>query len=345
MVINSGIITFTGSAEEELAALSAEMRLRKILLALQTQEMPSETKADLYHLLLVLADLFSASLPSVEDDPMDTLRAASRDMNLGRLLRERGIFRVYRLSKMQAVVEDPEERTLQIPFYALQPNPDTGRHFTSREEFLIWFCREAHIPRSLIFQRLAAIDKLIDLGIDLEEAFTIILSKPYAIQETLNLVAAWDKGELCGVHPAIAERLATKLLPEQVSTVSLLAEQIQDEDDPDERQKLQDRLKETVRPAIAGLIREVAAHPSVRDVLEYVRHDLVSRPEVRYFWDYSQDCPVIEFTRKSVDPHGTEYISQIQTFPLVPDIPALPDEVRCDLMKRLPIRNREKLDN
>jgi hypothetical protein len=90
-------------------------------------------------------------------------------------------------------------------------------------------------------------------------------------------------------------------------------------------------------------VREVAEHPSVRDAMDFVRHDIAARPEIGYRWDNERDELVIELLRKAQDPHGVEYISDVLTIRMIPD-PAMPSEVRRDLTTRLPVKNREVLD-
>jgi hypothetical protein len=72
----------------------------------------------------------------------------------------------------------------------------------------MWFCKSARVSRSIVFQRIASIEKLTGIGFSLDDAYQIILTKPYAIRETLNEVGEWSHGELTAVAPDVAVRLA-----------------------------------------------------------------------------------------------------------------------------------------
>ena len=349
MSMPSAIIRFTESAEEELSILAKEMRLSKLVENLTPQsQIPEDLKDDLRHLLVTLSDLFSTSLPPLEDSPLETLRLASRDINLSRVLRERGLMRVYRLlnEKVEVVEADPFTSTPMkalVPLFMTQANPDDGTKFLRREDFIGWFCAEAKVPRSLVFMRMATIDKLLTLGFTLDDAYSTILMKPSAIRDTLNLVGTWDKGELVDVRPEVATRLAERMLPDQVEQVQQLVDVVTNENaDEEEQEEARQRLNETLKPAVTQLVKEVASHPNAKDAMDFVRHDIVGKPEIAYRWDYDSNTLEVTMVRKSIDPKGTEYISEVVTTHLIPD-PAITPEMRQDLVTRLPVRNREIL--
>ena len=73
-----------------------------------------------------------------------------------------------------------------------------------------WFCKSAKVSRSVVFMRMATIEKLLGLGYELDDCYKTILTKPYAIRETLHEIAEWHHNELEYVDPEIALRLAEK---------------------------------------------------------------------------------------------------------------------------------------
>ena len=337
----SAIIQFSENATQELVMLTQEMRLKSLIESIGPgSTIPEDLKGDIRQLLTLLVDLFGTDLPSIDPDPMETLRLASRDINLSRVLRERGLFRVFQL--VTSTVNTASGQT--IPAYRMQINPVTGEFFASQEEFLGWFCKEAQVARSLVFMRMAAINRLQSLGIPLEEVYQIVLSRPYAMGEVVKEVADWDKGEMLGIKPEVAPRLAERLAPDKVVEVQALTNVLQDEDASlEEKAQAREVLAETLRPALRDLVRQVAGHQNTKDAMDWVRHDVAGKPEIRYFYDPEHNWFKAEVVIKALDPNGTEYIKEIKEVCLIPD-PYMPEELRRDLVQRLPIRNRESLD-
>lgn len=319
----SDIIKFAETPQEELTVLNTEVQ--------DDGDVNNRAAA------AVLVELFGDGLPSVEADPVEALRLASRDFKLGRLLKERGVFRLFMVTKLTDASG--------MPFYRTQINPDTQTFFSSQEEFIGWFCSEAGVTRVTIFTRIATIERLLWLGMSLEEAYNTLLRKPHAIREALKIVADWDGEEIVGMTPEIAATLAERVLPaDTVATVRTLAAVSNDEsEDDDDRAAAQDKLNSILKPALAGLVQEVAAHESTRDALDFIRHDIAGKPEIKYRWDYQRDEMVCEVISKRKDHAGTEYIDQVLTVRLIAD-PVLPDALRADLIKRLPIVNRNILE-
>lgn len=342
----SSVIKFSDTPEEELGMLSKEMRLGKIIEAISSRDsVPPALREDLQQLLIVISDIFSLDAPGVdEENPLETLRMASRDINLARVLRERGIFRLYRLlNTMVRLEEEATGNPIQMPIFLTLTNPDTGEPFMKREDFIGWFCTEAKVSRALVFMRLSTIDKLLAIGYDLEGSFSVLLKKPYAVRETLKTLAEWDKsGEIAAVNPVVAKSLVAKILPAQADAVDAITQMLEDTDDPEEQAGLQKQLADVVRPALANLVEEVADHPSVKGVMDFVRYDIAARPEINYRWDTERDRLVVDYIVKDRTPGGTDYIKEAVTIPFVPDQP-LPSEVKRDLLKRLPIRNRDSI--
>jgi hypothetical protein len=199
MLIGTEIIRFTDNAQEELSRLSKELRLSNLINQIgDSGNIPQDVKDDLRNLIFTLADMFGSDLPAAVADPVEALRTASRDINLARVLAERGLFRFYQLLKTTTVVYDDTYREeIPVPIYTQLVDPDTGEPFYRQEDFVMWFCREAKVSRALVFQRIATINRLLTLGFPLDEAYQTILSKPYAIQETLKELAVWHRKSLC----------------------------------------------------------------------------------------------------------------------------------------------------
>ncbi len=342
MNMSSEIIKFSENAQEELSLLANEMHLGKILEAIGSQgQIPEALKDDLRSLLLMVTDLFGTDLPPVEADPMETLRLASRDINLSRILRERGLFRLYRLLNTKVESVDEHGIVSRLPIFQTQKNPDTGEIFRRREDFIGWFCHAANVARATVFMRMATIDHMLGLDIPLDEAYQLILAGPSAMRDLLNTVAEWDREDLVDIKPEVAERLADHLLPEKVERVRELGEIINNEDasleDVDEARE---ELAQTMRPAIAELAREVAAHPSIKDAMEMVRIDIAGKPEINYRWDPKKEEFTWEVVRRKKDPQGTEYISEVLNGRMIME-PILPPELKQDMVTRLPLKNRE----
>jgi hypothetical protein len=336
MKIKEVSINFTNDAEEEVAALVKDLQLIPVAQYLldDGKPVPEDLKSVLTGLLNALSDLFSAELPGVEKDPERALRIISRDINLARLLKERGLFRLYRL--LHQVDENG------LPQYMSIINPDMGHPFASQEEFIGWFCSEAHVARSLVFIRLATIEKTLALGFDLNAAFKLIITKPYAIRETLNMIATWDKNELASVDPTVIMQIADRVAPELVEKLQPLADAARDNDDDDAKEQLMDAAK----PVLAKLLNQVADHDRAKDAMDMVRHDILLRPEISYVWDEDMNALVIQLIKHQVDPkNGTDIAIPAVSVPFIPDIPELPEEIKTDLLKRLPIRNRFTIDN
>ena len=324
-------IRFSDTADEEVRLLVNDLRLAQIAEHLRR---PGPITDDLRDALLILfstlTDMFSAGLPDLEGDPELVLRKISRDINIARLLRERGLFRLYRL------VHRKDDNG--VLFFMSIINPLTGSPFAKQEEFIGWVCEDAHISRSMTFMRMATIDRTLALGFSLEQSFQLILSKPYVIWETLHIVGQWDKNTLKHIDPSVAVQIARKITPNLAPQIEVLAKAV--EADPTRM----DELKTAIKPVLANLLLDVAAHDRAKDASAFIKHDVLCLPEIAYSWNLEADYLLIEFTRREIDQAtGEEYIAEIKHIPLVPDTDSLPDEVRNDLCKRLPIRNRTEL--
>lgn len=339
-------VHFTETAEEEINALITDLSLVEAASYLQKTKdgLPDELKKHLGTMLNTLMDLFSSGLPDVDGDPETALRKVSRDINLSRVLRERGIFRLYRLvnTRTTTTFEDLGDEEISVPLFMTLINPTTGSPFAKQEEFIGWFCSEAKVARSLVFMRIAAIDRIQELGFSLEESFNLIVAKPFAMREVLNMVAKWGKeGELIGVNPDIILQVAERVSPDKVDDIKALADAVKE--DPT-NQEAQEELRAAAKPVIADLLEEVADHDRAKDALDFVKHNILLKPEIRYTWDPETDTLVVQMIPINVDENGESYEGAIVTIPFVPDSLYIPDEIRDDLVKRLPIRNKIDLD-
>mgnify|MGYP001431494975 FL=1 len=218
---------FSSTAVDEVTNIISDMHLHGIVSTLGTaaNSLPDDLKYHLLSLLQTVSDLFSLELPELESDPDETLRKVSRDVNLSRVLKERAIFRIYRL-----VNERSGDGTL---LYQELINPYTGSTYNTQEEFIGFICEEAHLNRALIFQRLAAISRILTLGYDMDYAFKALLTHPFAVQETIRMVAEWQKGELVDVKPEVVLQIARKVAPDMVEQI----EHVSNSDDLDDHNK------------------------------------------------------------------------------------------------------------
>lgn len=325
---------FSDTAEEEVRRLMDDIELAKTFEDIKTaKEISPELRTKMTNVLLTFAEVFSIKVPDVINNDIDlTLEMASRDINLSKLLRERGLFRIFRLIN----IKDENGS----PIYMGMLNPNTGEPFLRMEDLIGYFCEASHVSRSLVFQRLATINKCISLGMSMDKAFATIITKPYAITETLNLIGMKVGDDLSEINPDIAKKLVNKYRDNSIVEES--------DDDTDEEKDDSDFIPSDtqVRFAITSLLDEVASHDRVKEVLDYVRHDVLKKPEISYKWDKESDSLVVELIRKTVTDDGREYVSQILSIPFYPDTKdALPDEIRADLLKRLPIQNRESVED
>lgn len=345
MQINS-LIKFTDSAQEEVSVLMKEMDFAGVAALLsKSNALPAEYAEKVQSMFLTVADMFDGGLPALGDNPIETLRQVSRDFNMSRLLKERGLARMYRL--LNTVVEVPDPITGEIdlvPMFSTLSDPETNEPFARREDFIIWFCQSAHAPRSLLFQRMSTYDRLLSLGFSLEESYNIILKKPAAIRKVLLLMGDWHRGDLVDVPPNVARRLAEKFAPEKTEEIESVIQKVEDASTNNNvraEEQAHGEYLELLKPMLFKAIEEVSSHQSTRDAVEFVQHDLAGQPEIKYRWDFERDLLEVEVTRKSIDPHGREFISDILVVPFIPDVPVVPQEVVEDLFSRLPLRNRE----
>jgi hypothetical protein len=97
--MSSVIIQFTESPAQELSRLHDELHIGRLVEALKAGSMPDNLREVILPLTSTIIDLFGTDTPTIGVDPVAALLTASRDINLSRILRERGLFRLYRLLK------------------------------------------------------------------------------------------------------------------------------------------------------------------------------------------------------------------------------------------------------
>ena len=294
--------------------------------------MSDDVHIQLAELLTTVREMFSMDLPELKDSTEKTLAISSRDINLSRLLRERGLVRLYRLLK--------EKDSSGIPLFMAYVDPYSEETFKKQEHFIGWIAKDAHIPRSTLFLRFSTYDKMLGLDFGLEEAFQTIITKPYAMRKVLNMTAEWNKkGLITGVDPTIAKNIANKILsPEEARKVEEAADYYEENPTPIALQELVDAY----RPALKGFVEELAEHTNTKDMMEYVQHDIIGKPEITYSW--KDEALIMSIIRKAITEDGTEVVTEIEDIPFIPDYPnKIEDEILDDLFGHLPIKNRREV--
>jgi hypothetical protein len=216
-----------------------------------------------------------------------------------------------------------------VPWYLKRINPLTGSPFATQEEFIGWFCSDAKIARATVFMRIATINRMVVLGFSLEDTFKMVVTKAFAIQETVRLLAKWGKdGEIESIDPNTAALVAERYLPEIVDGLKDLD---------------QESLQEAIRPGFVKLLEEVSDHQRARDALDFVRHDVLKQPEIKYYWEEDGGYFTAQVFVSSTDKDGNEYTAKIHSIPIILDAPDIPVELRNDLLKKLQVRNRSQI--
>jgi len=330
-------INFTDSPQEEVELIQHEFNMSDAAKELEKAIMEGSTMSEEAHiklaeLLTAFQEMFSLDLPTLGDTTEETLRMSSRDINLSRLLRERGLVRMYRL------IKEVDEHN--IPLFLGYIDPYSESPFKTREDFIGWIAKDAHIPRSTLFMRFATYDKMRGIGFDLGNAFLTVITKPYAMREVLNLVAEWDRaGNIIDVTPQVARNIANKILSDDEAAAVVEAADFYAENPSPVALK---ELIEVFRPAVKQFIEELAQHENTKEMMEYVRYDVLARPEISYTWQ--DEALILHIVRKGITDDGTEVVINVEDIPFIPDYPGKIDtEIIDDLLDRLPIRNRKEV--
>lgn len=320
-------IRFSENPRDELANVVEELELLKIVQALESNPggVTDDARKQLYKFVQAFGDLFSVKLP-VGVDIYTDLRRAARDLQLSRLLRERGLARLF--------IAASYKNAQGVPLYMQLKDTSTGAFFAKQEDFIDWFCREAGVSRAMVFMRKKTYERLIRLGMSMSEAFEMVMTKPYTILKVLDDMGTWGKGgALLSISDHTAQSLGN-LLPEGDDRDAITAA-IEDQDEA--------ALLEAVRPALRNLLEEVASHATAKDARDFVEHDVLSRPEIKAWWDQELDCLVIQANIMDTDAKGNQFLASTETIRFLPDTPALNPVIRFWLIDRLPIRNRDSL--
>ena len=296
----------------------------------------AENSTELQHLLVALSEIFSTELPILTGELDQDLMRVSRDINLSRLFRNRGIMLFYRLLN---------EKIDNIPVYQYFNNPYTESPFRGRTEFIDWFSKDAHISRDIIFRNIAAIDRSMEVGLTLDKSYEYLNKYAHAFRETLKNVLQWDEDtrrKLIGIDPDIALNIAQRVDrndPDRLDLIyDLVSESKNGNDDASKE------LIETMKPSIIKLLDEVTSQDTAKDAMQFVNHDILTKPEIKYRWNTELRCIEINLTRKSIADTGEEYTDSIVSVNLLIDSEDVPEEIVDDLIKRLPISNRIQVD-
>ncbi len=345
-------VTFNDDPEQEIRSLYHEANLLGLMDWLSKDEIPEKLKQDLGEHIAYLSDMFSSQLPDIEGQSPDTiLRMAARDIQISTILRERGLARLYRMCRTYQDVQIPiDDLGNSVPgkirIYQTLLNPDTGEAFTHQEPFLAWFTGASHISRSSVFQRFADLDRLVyGLGLELETAYDQLLRRPSVVGNVLrDVVGVWQKDQPVFIEPDVARRLAKKVYaddPDMIEEIDRLAEAY--EENPGYH-AMQDLIRSSV-PGLRKLVEEVSLHEGYHDARKMVNSSILLLPEIDYYWDMNTDSLAIEIVTVSVADDGEKYETGRKKYFLVSDSPdKLPVEIVKDIVKRLPIKNREGLD-
>lgn len=330
-------ISFTDSPQEEVALIQREFSLIEAAQELEKAIMSGETMSGEAHvklaeLLIAFKEMFSLELPELGETTEETLRISSRDINLSRLLRERGLVRLYRLLK---------ERTPEgVPLFMSYIDPYSESPFSKQEDFIGWIAKDAHIPRSTLFMRFSTYDKMQGLGFELEDAFQTVITKPYAMRKVLNMTAEWNRhGQIVGVIPDVVRKVAEHVCDTETAE-ALKTHADYYEQNPDSV-ALQELVK-AYKPALKTFIEELAEHRNTKEMMDHVQHDVLGKPEITYSW--KDEALILSIVRKATTEDGTEVLMDIEDIPFIPDYPGkLDDAIVDDLLTRLPIKNRREV--
>lgn len=321
------IVQFPDDPQEEIEAIVKESQVVPLLQRIdQIENMSEEDRRLVRNTVGSLIEFLSPNLP-LPLDVNEDLRRAAQEMNVARVLREKASARLYML------VNRVDE--YDIPLFKRVLDPDTNAPFRTQEDFLTWFGRNAHVSRSLIFLRKKTYNRLVvGLGMTMDEAFRVVMRKPFSIYQTLDAMGLWDKeGKLISIDDSTAEQVGRLLPPGKLQ--NNINEAIAEGDE--------EKIIEAAIPAIVNLVNEVADHASARDAGEFVKHDVLQRPRITSWWDEGMDCPVIQYEILETDEKGNTFVSHMERFPLVPDTPELPSDVRAYLINRLSVKNRDSI--
>lgn len=317
----------------------AQTEVKRTLLDMGLIDVSSLAKDEprLHQFLAYIAEIFSTSLPELTGELDQDLMRVSRDINLSRLFRNRGIMLFYRLLN---------ENIEGVPVYQYFNNPYTDSPFRNRTEFIDWFSKDAHISRDIIFRNIAAIDRSLELDLSIEQAYEYLNKYAHAFRETLKNVLIWDdetRRKLVGIDPDIALNVAEHVDsgdPERLEMIADLAHRAKDGDE-----SAQEVLLDEMKPSIVRLLDEITDQASAKDAMSFVKHDILVKPEITYRWIPEGSYIEITMVNKSIATTGEEFTDKILSVCLLLDYEGeLPQEIVDDVIRRLPIVNRNQID-
>lgn len=328
---NSLIVPFTERTTDELKGIIDSLNIVGVVNI--AKESDVENKEIMVNLLTVILDLFSVDLPEANGKSEEVMKLVSRDIAMGKWFRERGLFRFFKLLK--TTVNDR-------PFWSYYSNPETLETFSSRDEFIGWFCSAAKVPRSLIFQRMATIERLFEVGFDEEHAYELLQTYPSAVTESARSLVEWTPktNTIESINPVVVAQLANRYDREQYDGLVSLARHA-----VDNPEKTEELVKE-VKPLIKKALEELGQAERARDAVSWIKNDMLLQPEITYVWDTELDTLVIIYSPREMNLQTGEVIEHPTVkIPLVPDIKDhWPLEVKKDIIKRLPVTNKAYLD-
>lgn len=327
-------LTFLDDPEQELVRISQELGLAKAIQLLETGSTKGLSKEDSVNILEVIQQvesLFSVTVPRDEDNVIDSLSNIAKQYHWSKLLREKALVALFRLIHLKVANSG-------IPLVATLLHPDTGTPF-DETSFTFWFCKQAAITSTTAFQRMSAYRKMLGIGYSLEEAFRLVITKPYLIQDTLNNLAKYDAlGRITNVNPAVATSVSQRLGGDNTEEIQKIAAETAANNTPSNQAK----LIEAYTPMLRKAVEEVAAHPSPRDAATFVTSDLLGKPGIFYTIEHG-GVLVVTIVTKTID--GANDIEETHRIPFIPKTnDGVPVAIIEDLLERLPIRNRREAE-
>jgi len=274
-----------------------------------------------------ISNLFSLDEPTIGVDPMQELRTIARDTQLGNIIKERALYRLYLLVRGTKIGLGG----MPVPlWHGIQD--DNGEPLLTQEDFIGWFTSKSGLSRASTFRRIRVYQRLAEFGIQGKEAWLRVLHMPGVTQEILKEVAVWERNAFIGVDEKVALGVAGKVLPGQKPMLEALFATNQ----PVEA------VKDAFAPVIRALLDGIKDYPSAKDALNYIRTDVLGTAYVSYRWIDDEQAigirvhtPVIEDGELVEERHYETVLYLDDANP--------PKALTDDLFKRLPIVNKHEL--
>jgi len=294
------------------------------------QEVGNEKGTDeqkLRAIVSALGSLFSMQVPTIGNDPMQTLREIARDTKLANIARERAFYKLYLLTRRTKELETG----VTVPMWYGITN-DEEEVLGTQEDFIGWFTSKSGLGRASTFRRLRVYQRLEEFGIDGQSAWLKVLQMPNAMQELTSIIANWNRNQFTGADRQIALGIAEYVMPEQKP---LLEQAFQDNQDTQ-------TIKELYSPVVRAFINEVTTYQTAKSALEHVKVDILGSASVSYRWSPDEDTILATIIVPTIE-NGELVSESLREIAIFVDDPEPPDALMQDLFKRLPIRNRHEL--